>query len=108
MHLAKLIVPVCVLALTIAGCADVGSTGGIGVSVKPGDLIFKDSDCGPLCDAIEKVTTGYQGANFSHVGIVAKDEHGQVIVLEAVSKGVVATDLRTFLITAATQIVSRR
>ena len=91
-----MIISVCVLAMTIAGCADVGSTGGIGVSVKPGDLIFRDSDCGPLCDAIEKVTTGYQGANLSHVGIAAKDENDQMIVLEAVSKGVVATDLQSF------------
>ncbi|MHC4724324.1 MAG: hypothetical protein ACYS9V_08765 [Planctomycetota bacterium] len=38
---------------------------------KEGDLLFQDLDCGPLCDAIEKVTTGYQGSNFSHVGILA-------------------------------------
>ncbi len=97
MHMVRLIIPVCVLALTVSGCANIGSTGGIGFSLKTGDLLFRDSDCGPLCDAIEKVTTGYQGANLSHVGIAAKDEDGQMIVLEAVSKGVVATDLRTFL-----------
>jgi hypothetical protein len=82
------------LALTVAGC---GSIGSIGFSPQPGDLLFQDVDCGPLCDAIEKVTTGYQGANLSHVGIVAQGEHGQIIVLEAVSAGVVATDLQTFL-----------
>jgi hypothetical protein len=97
MNLTRLIIPICVFALTVAGCANIGSTGGIGFSLKAGDLLFRDSDCGPLCDAIEKVTTGYEGANLSHVGIAAKDANGQMIVLEAVSKGVVATDLQTFL-----------
>ncbi len=62
-----------------------------------GDLLFQDLDCGPLCDAIEKVTTGFEGAKFSHVGIVAKNENGSLIVIEAVSKGVTATPLPTFL-----------
>ncbi|MBN2020300.1 MAG: hypothetical protein JW749_08750 [Sedimentisphaerales bacterium] len=85
------------LAINVAGCAYVGSNDDIGVSLKPGDLLFRDSDCGPLCDAIEKVTAGYKGANLSHVGIAANDANGHTIVLEAVSKGVVATDLQTFL-----------
>ncbi|MFH1370279.1 MAG: YiiX/YebB-like N1pC/P60 family cysteine hydrolase [Planctomycetota bacterium] len=97
MNLTRMIVPVCVLALIVVGCAGIGSSGDIGFSLQSGDLLFRDSDCGPLCDAIEKVTTGYQGANLSHVGIAAKDANGQKIVLEAVSKGVVATDLQTFL-----------
>ena len=65
-------------------------------TLQPGDLLFQDLDCGPLCDAIEKVTTGYQGANFSHVGIVAKNNTGSLIVIEAVSTGVEATELQTF------------
>jgi hypothetical protein len=97
MYLTRLTILICVLALTVAGCTGVDSTGGIGFSPQSGDLLFRDSDCGPLCDAIEKVTTGYRGANLSHVGIAAKDEHGRIIVLEAVSKGVVATDLQPFL-----------
>jgi hypothetical protein len=84
---------ICLLATSAAGCGG----GCIGVSVKTGDLLFRDSDCGPLCDAIEKVTAGYKGANLSHVGIAAKDANGRMIVLEAVSRGVVATDLQTFL-----------
>lgn len=97
MNLQRLKILIWLLALSAAGCANTGSTGGIGFSLKPGDLLFRDSDCGPLCDAIEKVTTGYQGANLSHVGIAAKDANGHTIVLEAVSRGVVATDLQTFL-----------
>ena len=35
-----------------------------------GDLLFQDMDCGPMCDAIEAVTQGAEGAKFSHIGIV--------------------------------------
>ncbi len=63
----------------------------------PGDLLFQDLDSGVLCDAIEQVTTGYDGTNLSHVGLVAKDAHQGLVVIEAVSAGVVATPLYTFL-----------
>lgn len=66
-------------------------------ALNPGDLLFQDLDCGPLCDAIEKVTTGYQGMNFSHVGIVARDDSGNLAVIEAVSSGVEITPLQNFL-----------
>jgi hypothetical protein len=62
-----------------------------------GDLLFQDLDSGPLCDAIEKVTTGYEGASFSHVGIAAADDNGGIVVIEAVSSGVEVTPLPTFL-----------
>jgi hypothetical protein len=97
MSLKWLRISIFMLAISAAGCADVGFNRDISLSIQPGDLLFRDSDCGPLCDAIEKVTTGYQGANLSHVGIAAEDESGKIVVLEAVSKGVVATDLQTFL-----------
>jgi len=64
---------------------------------EPGDLLFQDLDGGPLCDAIERVTAGYNGANLSHVGLVAKDAHQGLVVVEAVSAGVVATPLHRFL-----------
>jgi len=38
--------------------------------LKDGDLLFQDMDCGPLCDAIEAVTEGYEGRDFSHMGMV--------------------------------------
>jgi hypothetical protein len=65
--------------------------------LREGDLLFQDLDCGAVCDAIEKVTTGYKGAKFSHVGIVAKDANRKFVVIEAVQNGVQATPLRTFL-----------
>lgn len=63
----------------------------------PGDLLFQDLDCGSFCEAIEKVTEGYNGANFSHVGIVAKDTTETLAVIEAIQSGVTITPLDTFL-----------
>jgi len=85
------------VSLAPFGCNQNISEGNRNFALQPGDLLFQDSDLGPLCDAIEKVTTGFQGANFSHVGIVAKDDSGNFVVIEAVSNGVVGTPLRTFL-----------
>jgi hypothetical protein len=74
--------------------------GGCGVSTPTyspvaGDLIFQDADCGPFCEAIEKVTQSLRGARFSHVGIVQQRE-GQWVVIEA-NNGVEITPLDTFL-----------
>lgn len=61
-----------------------------------GDLLFQDIDCGPLCDAIEEVTVGIDGAKFSHVGLVV-NRSGELYVLEAISTGVVFTPVDDFL-----------
>jgi len=65
--------------------------------LKQGDLLFQDLDCGPLCYAIEKVTTGYKNSNFSHVGLVIKNNDDELCVIEAISKGVSLTPVDTFL-----------
>lgn len=78
------------IGLSFVGCRQ-------NFTLQPGDLLFQDLDYGPLCDAIEKVTEGYQGMNFSHVGIVAKNDNGNFIVIEAVSNGVQAIPLQNFL-----------
>jgi len=85
------------ISLLFFGCRHNASEGSQGFVLQPGDLLFQDLDCIPLCDAIEKVTTGYQGANFSHVGIAAKNVRGDFVVIEAVSSGVEITPLQTFL-----------
>lgn len=85
------------ISLTVLGCTRHASRANIGFVPESGDLLFQDLDCGPLCDAIEKVTTGHEGANFSHVGIAAVDDNGDLVVVEAVSSGVEITPLRTFL-----------
>jgi len=70
---------------------------GVDFELKEGDLLFQDLDCGPFCDAIEKVTRGYNGANFSHIGIIAKDSTKNFIVIEAQPTGVNTTTLKDFL-----------
>jgi hypothetical protein len=63
---------------------------------KEGDILFQNGDCGDFCDAIRKVTNGYNGRDFSHNGILIK-ENQQWYVLEAISKGVSKTPLEIFL-----------
>jgi hypothetical protein len=65
--------------------------------LQKGDLLFQDLDCGAPCDAIEKVTTGVNGAKFSHVAIVSKiDPDGEAYVIEAYD-GVEETPVSEFL-----------
>ena len=67
-------------------------------NLQTGDLLFQDLDCGSFCDAIEKVTCGYNGAKFSHIGIAAFDSiTHNFVVIEAVSPRVKKTPLDTFL-----------
>jgi hypothetical protein len=82
--------------LSVFGCGGGGEEKSA-FALREGDLLFQDLDCGVVCDAIEKVTTGYKGAKFSHVGIVAEDANHQFVVIEAVQNGVQATPLQTFL-----------
>lgn len=86
-----------VIGLAAAGCGQPGSEAGKGFVPQPGDLLFQDTDGHPLCDAIEKVTTGFDGANVTHVGIVAEGDGPEPVVIEAVSAGVVCTPLQEFL-----------
>lgn len=61
-----------------------------------GDILFQDGDCGDFCDAIRKVTQGYEGRDFSHNGLLTEEE-GEWFVLEAIGKGVSRTPLQEFL-----------
>ena len=63
---------------------------------KAGDIVFQDLQCGPLCDAINAVTKGYQGKDFSHVGIVVNYQN-QLGVIEAIGSKVQFTSLNIFL-----------
>ena len=66
--------------------------------LKPGDILFQDLDCGPFCESIEKVTFGVQGAKFSHVGMIIPNEEDELVIIEAVSKGVIETPLDSFFV----------
>ncbi|MCH7410448.1 hypothetical protein MM239_13660 [Belliella sp. DSM 111904] len=61
-----------------------------------GDILFQDGDCGDFCDAIRKVTHGFDGNSFSHNGILTK-EGEDWYVLEAVGRGVVLTTIDDFM-----------
>lgn len=63
---------------------------------QPGDILFQDLDCGELCDAIETVTQGCHGADFSHNGVI-DTLNGHLVVIEAISAGVVRTPLTDFM-----------
>lgn len=63
---------------------------------KEGDLIFQNLKCGPLCDAINEVTYGYEGLNFNHIGMVIEHE-GRLQVIEATSPEVCITPMEQFL-----------
>lgn len=64
--------------------------------LETGDILFQDIDCGSLCDAIETVTQGYNGARLSHLGLIAI-KADSVFVFEAIGEGVVETPLQEFL-----------
>lgn len=57
-----------------------------------GDLVFQDLDCGPLCDAIEAVTEGFGGRDFSHVAIIVKI-NGELKAVEAIGSYVKSTSI---------------
>lgn len=83
----------CALLLGCVGCQSATPL----PPLEPGDLLFQDLDCGPMCDAVEAVTEGVNGADFTHVGMVSRVEGPDTYVLEAVGKGVVETPLEEFL-----------
>jgi hypothetical protein len=66
-----------------------------GVTLKTGDLLFQNLDCGPLCDAIESVTEGFDGHDFSHNGLVYI-KNDSVYVIEAMGSEVKMTPLSSF------------
>ncbi len=97
LHIKKLNITLLTISLLAVGCGQSICKKGPDFMLQEGDLLFQDVDCGELCEAIEKVTTGYDGANFSHVGIAAKDDNDNLVVIEASSKGVQTTRLHDFL-----------
>lgn len=64
--------------------------------LQEGDLIFQNLNCGPMCDAINEVTTGYKGLKFNHIGLVVF-KNDEIYVLEASGIAVKSTPLDLFL-----------
>lgn len=65
------------------------------VKLKTGDLIFQSMKCGSLCEAINEVTAGYQGKDFSHLGMIYI-KNDSIFVIEASGKSVKITTFETF------------
>jgi hypothetical protein len=65
------------------------------LKLQDGDLLFQDMDCGPLCDAIEAVTEGYKGNDFSHMGMVYH-RNDTIFIIEAAGSAVRLSTLEKF------------
>jgi hypothetical protein len=65
------------------------------LTLKSGDLLFQSMNCGPLCEAINEVTSWYQGRDFSHLGLVYL-KNDSIYVIEAAGTEVKITPFETF------------
>ena len=66
-------------------------------ALREGDIIFQESGVSQTENSIQEVTNSIEGYNFTHVGIVAIDEGGNAMVLEAVPPLVTITRIEEFL-----------
>lgn len=66
-------------------------------TLKSGDLLFININCGEMCNAINAVTQGHKGIDFNHMGLVVLTAKNEYYVYEAIGKEVVKTPLDTFL-----------
>ena len=84
-------------SLTAIGCSNtpVSSPSAPIINLQEGDLLFQDLNCGELCDAIEAVTEGVNGKDFSHCAMVVKI-NDTLQVVEAIGDKVQVTSLRNF------------
>ena len=63
--------------------------------MQEGDLLFQNLNCGELCDAIEAVTEGVDGKDFSHCAMVVKI-NDTLKVVEAIGDQVQVNSLKDF------------
>lgn len=64
--------------------------------LKNGDILFININCGPMCDAINAVTEGFESKDFNHMGMIVF-ENNAYFVFEAIGKEVVKTPLKKFI-----------
>ena len=64
-------------------------------TLQEGDLLFQNLNCGELCDAIEAVTEGVNGKDFSHCAMVVKI-NDSLKVVEAIGDQVQVNTLHDF------------
>lgn len=75
----------------ISSCSQSNKFNGL----REGDLLFQNLNCGELCDAIETVTKGVDGKDFSHCAMVVKI-NDSLKVVEAIGDKVQINTLNTF------------
>lgn len=80
-------------AISLIGCTTESKVSQHGL--KEGDLLFQDLNCGDLCDAIEAVTTGVNGKDFSHCAMVVK-VNDTLKVVEAIGSQVQINSVEAF------------
>lgn len=74
--------------------------------LKEGDIIFQSMNC-DLCKAINAVTEGFDGKDFSHLGMIHL-QNDSIYVIEAAGKNVKLTPLEVFkTYTSETMYVGR-
>lgn len=66
------------------------------IQLQPGDFIFQTINCGPLCESINKVTSGYNNIDFNHIGMVYI-KNNEIFILEAITDKVQLTPYKTFI-----------
>ncbi len=82
---------IALLLLAMIGCTSSHQN----MSLQQGDLLFQDLNCGDLCDAIEAVTEGVDGKDFSHCGMVVMIDD-TLKVVEAIGSKVQINSLANF------------
>jgi hypothetical protein len=80
-----------VILITSLGSCTLGSAN----KLQQGDLLFQDLNCGALCDAIESVTEGVNGRDFSHCAVVVK-YNDSLMVAEAIGDTVQLNSISSF------------
>jgi hypothetical protein len=68
--------------------------------LKAGDILFQNLNCGELCEAIETVTEGVNGKDFSHCAVVV-NINDTLKVIEAIGEKVQVNSLKNFFTRSA-------
>lgn len=80
------------LIALLSGCTNSKNS----LNLKEGDLLFQQLNCGELCHAIEAVTYGVNGKDFSHCAIVV-NMNDTLKVVEAIGDQVQVNSIQNFL-----------
>jgi hypothetical protein len=82
------------LFIVFAFCFQFGFSQNKTPKLKDGDIIFQSMNC-DLCKAINAVTEGFDGKDFSHLGMI-HIQNDSIYVIEAAGKNVKLTPLEVF------------